>query len=75
MHYDDSLAAMVIRMAGVTTQHLGTLYECYNTVKFVRKLGGRSRVSPVHYRRSHSRRSVERTGEQTSTCGTIKCRT
>ena len=65
MHDDDSIAEMAIQMAGATIQLLGTLFECYQTVKFARKLGGLSRVSPVHYRRSHSRRSVERAGEQT----------
>jgi hypothetical protein len=65
MHDDDSIEAMAIQMAGAITQLLGALFECYHTVKFARKLGGRSRVSPVHYRRSHSRRSVQRIGEQT----------
>jgi hypothetical protein len=61
--YDDAnIAEMVIQMAGPITQPLGSLFECHNTVKFARKLGVRSRDGPVHYRRSQSRRTVQRIG-------------
>jgi len=65
MHDEDSRAAMAIQMAGVITQLYGALFESYHTVKFARKLGGRFRVSPFHYRRNHSRRYVQKIGEQT----------
>ena len=65
MHDDDSITAMEIQRGSAITQVLGALSEYYHTVKFARKLGGCSRFSPVHNRRSHSRRSVQIMGEQT----------